>query len=170
MRPYPAELEGELTLRDGTRVRVRPIRPDDVELEKRFFERLSERSRFQRFMYSINALSPKMLERFTRVDYDRELALVAFFEDEFIAVGRYAPNQDGITAEFALVVADAWQRKGLGRALLEKLREEARKAGYKALYGTILGDNQEMIELVHRLGFVHDSRDGASVTVVNRLD
>ena len=168
-RPYPAELEGELTLRDGTRVAVRPIRPADVELEKRFVERLSERSRFQRFMYPLKDLTPGMLARFIQPDYDRELALVALHQDEFIAVGRYAANPDGMTAEFALVVADAWQRKGLGRMLLEKLVEEARKAGYRALYGTILDDNHEMRELVRRLGFVHDSRDGATVTLVKLL-
>jgi acetyltransferase len=169
MRSYPAELESEITLRDGTRVAVRPMRSDDVERERRFFNRLSERSRFQRFMQHLPELPPKMLARFTQLDYDRELALVALFRDEFIAVGRYAQNPDGLTAEFALVVADEWQRKGLGRALLEKLCEEARKAGYQALYGTILDSNTEMLGLVRRLGFVHDSRDGATVTLVKPL-
>ena len=169
MRAYPAELKSEITLRDGTRVPVRPMRSDDVERERRFFNRLSERSRFQRFMQHLPELPPKMLARFTQLDYDRELALVALFQDEFIAVGRYAQNPDGLTAEFALVVADEWQRKGLGRALLERLVEQARKAGYGALYGTILADNTEMLKLVLRLGFVHDSRDGATVTLVKPL-
>jgi acetyltransferase len=169
IHPYPAELETEVALRDGTRVLVRPIRPEDVELEKRFFDGLSERSRFQRFMHHLPQLPPKMLARFTQLDYDRELALVAVLENEFIAVGRYAPNLDGETAEFALVVADAWQAKGLGRLLLGRLREEARKAGYKALYGNIMEANHEMLELARRLGFAQEGRDGADVTVVSRL-
>src|SRR2546423_8320493 len=106
MRPYPAELETDLVLRDGARVHVRPMRPDDAERERRFFEGLSERSRFQRFMHTITELPPKMLERFTHPDYDRELALVALHGDEFVAVGRYAPSLEGDGAEFALVVAD----------------------------------------------------------------
>ncbi len=169
IHPYPVELEHELVLRDGTRVPVRPIRPEDVALEKRFFDGLSARSRFQRFMQYLPKLPPHMLARFTQLDYDRELALVALHEGEFIAVGRYAPNADGDTAEFALVVADAWQGRGLGRLLLERLREEARKAGYRALYGHILEANHEMLELARRLGFVEAGRDGNEVTVVSHL-
>jgi acetyltransferase len=169
IHPYPAELEEVLVLRDGTRIPVRPIRPEDVELERRFFDRLSERSRFQRFMQHLPQLPPSMLARFTQLDYDRELALVALHEGEFIAVGRYAPNLDGETAEFALVVADDWQGKGLGRLLLERLREVARRAGYKALYGNILGANHDMLELARHLGFTQQSEAGGDVTVVSRL-
>jgi acetyltransferase len=169
IHPYPAGLEGEVELREGTKVVVRPMRPEDVELEKRFFDGLSDRSRFQRFMQHLTQLPPRMLARFTQLDYDRELALVALSGNQFIAVGRYAPNLDGETAEFALVVADAWQAKGLGRILLERLREEARKAGYKALYGNIMEANHEMLDLARRLGFVQESRTGADVTVVSKL-
>jgi acetyltransferase len=169
IHPYPAELETEVELRDKTRVLVRPMRPEDVNLEKRFFDGLSERSRFQRFMQHLPQLPPKMLARFTQLDYDRELALVAVVENQFIAVGRYAPNLDGETAEFALVVADAWQGKGLGRLLLGRLREEARKAGYKALYGNIMQANREMLDLAYHLGFVLESADGGDVSVVSAL-
>jgi acetyltransferase len=150
-------------------VRVRPMRPEDVALETRFFEGLSERSRFQRFMQYLPHLPPQMLARFTQLDYDRELALVALHGGEFIAVGRYAPNADGETAEFALVVADAWQGKGLGRLLLQRLKDEARNAGYRALYGHIMEANHDMLDLARRLGFVEDARDGSAVTVVSRL-
>jgi acetyltransferase len=88
---------------------------------------------------------------------------------EFVAVGRYAPNPDGRTAEFALVVADAWQGKGLGRALLERLVRAATTAGYEALYGIILGANRDMLDLAARLGFVEEARSGTEVTVVRRL-
>jgi acetyltransferase len=171
IHPYPAELEGDLTLRDGSTVRVRPIRPEDAALEERFFEGLSERSRYQRFMHELRHLSPAMLARFTQLDYDRELALVALAPggEEFIAVGRYAPNPDGVSAEFALTVADAWQGRGLGRALLERLCQRARAAGYRSLDGHILNANRDMLDLALRLGFAESGHAGGVVTVVRNL-
>lgn len=169
IHPYPSELEGEITLRDGSKVPVRPIRPEDAELELRFFRGLSERSRYHRFMQHLPELSPGMLARFTQLDYDRELALVALDQGDFIAVGRYAPNADGTSAEFALTVADAWQGKGVGRALLERLCDAARAAGYEALWGYILAENHEMLELSARLGFRESGDDGSELRVVRRL-
>ncbi|MBV9189860.1 MAG: bifunctional acetate--CoA ligase family protein/GNAT family N-acetyltransferase, partial [Betaproteobacteria bacterium] len=115
IHPYPVELEETITV-EGARIPVRPMRPEDAELEQAFVGGLSERSRYQRFMQNLPNLTPRMLARFTQLDYDRELALVALQDGKFIAVGRYAPSPDGETAEFALVVSDAWQGKGLGRA------------------------------------------------------
>ena len=169
IHPYPVELESEIRVRDGRAVRVRPIRPEDAEREKRFFDRLSARSRYQRFMQYLPQLSERMLARFTQLDYDRELALAALWQDEFVAVGRYAPNQDGLTAEFALVVADDWQGKGLGHALLERLCDAARAAGYQALIGHILEANRDMLQLAAHLGFTERARDGDEVTVARTL-
>jgi acetyltransferase len=169
IHPYPEELEEEMRLRDGRTVRVRPIRPEDAAREQRFFERLSERSRFQRFMQYLRELPPKMLARFTQIDYDRELALVALHEGEIVAVGRYSPCRDGLTAEFALAVADDWQGKGLGHALLERLVGAARDAGYEALLGEILEANRDMLELAAHLGFQEKSRTGTTVSVVRPL-
>lgn len=175
IHPYPVELEGTLRLRDGTPVPVRPIRPEDAALEKRFFEGLSERSRYQRFLNQMAQLPPQMLARFTQLDYDRELALVALdpgpgeTAGEFIGVGRYAPNADGETAEFALTVADAWQGRGVGRALLERICECARAAGYRTLYGHILNANRDMLGLAEQLGFAHAGVDGDLVTVARKL-
>jgi acetyltransferase len=169
IHPYPQELEGEVRLRDGRAVRVRPIRPEDAGREQRFFDGLSERSRYQRFMQYLKALPPRMLARFTQLDYDRELALAALWKDEFIAVGRYAPNEDGVTAEFALTVADDWQGKGLGYALLERLCEAARAAGYQALTADILEANRQMLDLAAHYGFTETSRSGTTVSVVRQL-
>jgi acetyltransferase len=168
IHPYPAELEGEMALADGTRLQVRPIRPDDVALELAFFHGLSERSRYQRFMQQLQDLPPRMLARFTQLDYDRELALVALHRGAFVAVGRYAPNPDGRTAEFALTVGDDWQGKGIGRILLERLCGYARAAGYTALYGHILADNRDMLRLAEHLGFREVSREG-EVSVMRSL-
>jgi acetyltransferase len=169
VHPYPASLEEEIALRDGRKVRVRPIRPDDAVLLQRLFHGLSERSRFQRFMQHVRELSAPMLARFTQIDYRRELALLALHGDELIGVGRYAPDSDGRNAEFALVVADAWQGKGLGRQLLERLVEQARKAGYQALYGHILHANRDMLDLARNLGFTAAEHSGEAVTVKRSL-
>jgi len=169
IHPYPAELEEELRLRDARRVRVRPICPEDAGREQRFFERLSERSRYQRFMQYLKQLPPRMLARFTQLDYDRELALVALWHDEIVAVGRYVPNPDGTTAEFALAVADDWQGRGLGHALLERLCKAARAAGYTELVGHILEANRDMLELAAHLGFVERTHSGSEVTVARDL-
>ena len=173
IHPYPAHLEETLVLKGGRRVHLRPIRPEDADAERRFFGRLSEHSRYQRFMQYLRELSPQMLARFTQLDYDRELALIALASEaadaEIIAVGRYAPNADGRTAEFALVAADEWQGKGLGRALLERLVRAARMAGYEALYGHMLGANRDMLDLAAHLGFVQEARAGDQVTVVRTL-
>jgi len=179
LRPYPSQLEGTLTLRDGTSVQVRPIRARDEALEMRFVEGLSAQSRYQRFLNQMKELPPELLARFTNPDYEREMALVALApgSGEFIGVARYAPNTGGDsagfaranTAEFALTVADAWQGRGLGHALLEKLCASARAAGYAALDGIILSSNSAMLELVEQLGFVRTGRDGDTVTVMRRL-
>jgi acetyltransferase len=171
IHPYPAELEGMVRLRDGTALPVRPMRPEDAGLERAFFNGLSERSRYQRFLNQMAQLPPAMLARFTQLDYDRELALVALdpASGAFAGVGRYAPNADGETAEFALTVADAWQGRGVGRALLERLCDCARAAGYRTLFGHILNANQDMLGLALRLGFVHAGRDGDLVTVARAL-
>jgi acetyltransferase len=171
IHPYPVELEGELTLRDGSKVVLRPIRPEDAELECSFVAGLSERSKYQRFLNQMAQLPPGLLARFTQLDYGRELALVALAPGakEFIGVGRYAPNADGETAEFALTVADAWQGRGIGRALLERLCDCARAAGYRTLVGHILNTNRDMRDLAERLGFALAGREDELVTVERAL-
>jgi len=157
IHPYPVELETSLTLRDGTRLRVRPIRPEDARAERAFFAGLSEESRYFRFMYHLHELTPQMLARFTQVDYDRELALVALQSEagaeKIVGVARYVANPDRESAEFAIVVADALQGRGLGRALMHKLILSAKRRGFRRLIGSILGINASMLKFVRSLGF-----------------
>jgi acetyltransferase len=169
--PYPSQLEGKLQLRDGSTVLVRPIKPEDDALETRFVDGLSAQSRYQRFLNQMAHLPPQLLNRFTHIDYEREMALVALAPEggEFIGVARYAPNAGGTSAEFALSVSDAWQGRGLGHALLQKLCACARTAGYAALDGLILSGNSDMLELVSQLGFVRTGHDGDTVTVMRKL-
>jgi acetyltransferase len=137
---------------------IRPIRPEDAQIEVEFVRGLSAQTRYLRFMGSVKDLTPAMLARFTQVDYDREMALIALVGDNGrerqIGVVRYIINPDGTSAEFAAVLSEAWQGRGLGRALMLKLIEIARARGLKILAGQVLAANPQMLELAGALGFV----------------
>ncbi|HTP47316.1 MAG TPA: GNAT family N-acetyltransferase [Casimicrobiaceae bacterium] len=171
IHPYPAELETTVSLRDGTRLQVRPIRPEDADLERAFVAGLSEETRYRRFMQNLPQLTPQMLARFTQVDYDRELALIALGSvrrrERILGVVRYVANPDRESAEFAVVVSDAWQGRGLGRALMELLIARARARGYSQLVGNVLAVNAPMLGLAASLGFAHamDPEDPEQIIV-----
>jgi acetyltransferase len=157
IHPYPADLVAVLHMADGSPVTLRPIRPEDAELEQEFVKNLSHNSRYFRFMNTVRELTPAMLVRFTQIDYDREMAFVAVREEGGreieIGVARYITSPDARSCEFAVVVADAWQRRGLGRRMLERLIEVARWRGLQTMVGHILGGNQSMLALCKKLGF-----------------
>lgn len=163
--PYPVELERELRLRDGTRLQMRAIRPDDAARERAFVAAMSDTSRYYRFMHSVTTLSDDMIARFTQLDYDREMALIALTADESVIAGvaRYSPNADGKTVEFAVAIGDTWQGRGLGEQLMRNLIRCAKDAGYAEMEGSVLQANQAMLALASRLGFStrasSDSRD-----------
>ena len=157
IHPYPARFVREWPLADGRVVTLRPIRPEDAQIEHEFVKGLSDESRYFRFMDTLRELTPMMLLRFTQIDYDREMAFIATIEEGSreveIGVARYITNPDGATCEFALVVTDAWQRRGLGRRLMELLIEVAQQRGLKEMVGHILSNNVSMLELCAGLGF-----------------
>ena len=174
IHPYPPELETTWHLDDGTDIVVRPIRPEDAIIEKSFVENLSVESRYFRFMSPIHEVSQQMLARFTQIDYDREMALVAVIGEgtekaRIIAVARYISNPDGQSCEFALTVADDWQKKGIGRQLMQRLMTFARDRGLEIMEGDVLTHNHKMHRLCKSLGFrkVHDP-ESPDVTVVRR--
>jgi acetyltransferase len=175
IHPYPAELESIAPLADGQRLFVRPIRPEDVALEQRFVAALSGQTRYLRFFYQLHELTPQMLARFTQVDYDRELALVALPQnpdgatlDLFVGVARYILDADRSMAEFAIVIADAWQHRGVGRVLMQRLMEAARANGVSRIEGMVLRSNVAMLRFVDTLGFTsHDDPDDAEQVVVS---
>jgi acetyltransferase len=175
IHPYPVELIGDIALPDGTLLHVRPIRPEDAALERAFVHELSEQTRYYRFFYRLTELTPAMLARFTQVDYDRELALVAIVETSsaprFVGVARYAATPDRTSAEFAVVVADAWQRRGVARVLMRGLIVCAKRRGFEQLVGIILRANEPMLAFVRSLGFVveDDPEDSAQVVATLML-
>jgi acetyltransferase len=159
IHPYPSHKVIRYKTREGQSVTIRPIKPEDAQMEQEFVHGLSAESKYYRFMNTIRELSQSQLNRLTQIDYDREMAFVATVkqgeEDLEVGVVRYATNPDGESCEFAIVVADDWQGKGLARRLMELLIETARdEAGLKYMYGEFLAENQRMIKFVTGLGFV----------------
>jgi acetyltransferase len=166
--PDPSKLETTLTLRDGRRVRVRSIRPADASMDRAFLAGLSEHSRYMRFMQHLAELTPRLVQQFTNIDDTREMALVALDDasgdEAIVGIARYVAEteQEGGSAEFAIVIADSWQRNGLGRALMELLIDGARGRGLRKLTGNILAVNASMRALAEAVGFVmHADPDDA---------
>lgn len=157
VQPYPSHLVQHVTLRDGSVVTLRPIRPDDEGIEQEFVRNLSDESRYFRFRDAVRELSPRMLSQLTRVDYDRHLALIAVTErggrELQVGVARYVASGDGRSGEFAIAIADDWQRKGLGSRLMDALMAAARERGVREMYGEVLASNQKMLDFTARLGF-----------------
>ncbi|MTI63622.1 MAG: bifunctional acetate--CoA ligase family protein/GNAT family N-acetyltransferase [Methylophaga sp.] len=157
IHPYPNQLISLDQLPDGSNITIRPIRPEDAMIEQAFFRKLSAESRYFRFMQRLNELTQDMLIRFTQLDYSRELALIAVtdIDDEEVEVGvaRYTMNPDGKSCEFALVVADEWQHRGIGSRLMKALIASARQQGFEQINGEILSSNINMQRLAEELGF-----------------
>ncbi|MFO7602274.1 MAG: bifunctional acetate--CoA ligase family protein/GNAT family N-acetyltransferase [Gammaproteobacteria bacterium] len=158
IHPYPVQYVSHYQLADGTDILIRPIRPEDAGIEKAFVSGLSEQSKYFRFMQALHELTPQMLVRFTQIDYDREMALIAVRQDggeeQEIAVARYITNPDASSCEFAIVVGDAWSRKGIGTELMRRLIDVARARGLHLMEGEALADNRSMLDMAHNLGFM----------------
>ncbi len=168
IHPYPTQLVSTWQPASGPAVTLRPIRPEDAEMEQAFVRSLSPESRYFRFMDTLRELTPAMLVRFTQIDYDREMAFVATLEEggreAEIGAARYIANPDGESCEFALVIADDWQRKGLGRRLMDQLIDVARARGLRSMIGHVLAENRGMLQLCQGLGFsIIDSIEGMMI-------
>jgi acetyltransferase len=133
------------------------MQPEDRELEREFVRGLSASAKHFRFFAAIKDLSAGMLDRFTQVDFPREMALIATIEDGAgetqIGVARYAPGSTPDCVEFAVVVADDWHGRGVGGTLLQCLFAAARDAGIAQMEGLVLRTNSEMLQLARELGF-----------------
>jgi acetyltransferase len=155
--PYPEEDESHMVSVDGRRIFVRPVKPEDAPLFTALFETLSPTTIYHRFFGALKELNPEMLARFTQIDYDREIALVAIDEeaqtDNILGVARIIGDADGRTGEFAVLVSDAWQGRGIGGNLLEKCLSIAEKHGFKTVHGIVLHENRNMLALGKKLGF-----------------
>lgn len=166
----PADLawaEVDVVLADGGVVHLRPIRPDDGDQLLAFHARLSPQSRRMRFFTPRPTLSDREVKRFTNVDYDRRLALVAELNGELIAVGRYdADPEHGDSAEVAFVVLDEHQGRGIGSLLLEHLAVAARRCGITRFHADTLAANQKMQRVFHHAGYLVTTRMDSGVVGV----
>jgi acetyltransferase len=157
IHPYPGHLVRKSQLADGTDIVIRPIRPEDARIEQEFVRHLSPQSKYFRFMRTLQELTPEMLVRFTQIDYDQEMALIAVVQENAaeieVGVARYAIEPDGISCEFAIVVADEWRHRGIGFKLMTQLMEIARARDLKNMEGEVLQANTEMQALAVKLGF-----------------
>ena len=155
--PYPAENEYRMITEGDIAVFIRPIKPEDATLYLDFFRSLSPTSIYFRFFGVLKELPATMLSRFTQIDYDREIALVAIDEgskgERILGVARIIGDPDGREGEFAVLVGDSWQGKGIGSSLLRKCLLIAEKRGFKRIYGTVLSENKNMLALGKKLGF-----------------
>jgi acetyltransferase len=164
--PYPANYTQDWPMRGGGQYTIRPIKPDDAEMLQDFVRRLSDESRYYRFVSSMRELPVRMLARYTLIDYDREMALVAverqrtpaadgeFTETErVIGVSRYITNPDLTSCEFSLVVDDELSGQGLGSRLMLSIMDVARHKGLTEIDGLVLAQNAGMLRLMKSLGF-----------------
>jgi acetyltransferase len=156
IRPYPVELETEIVHR-GERLFIRPIRPDDEPLIQAFTKRMNPEDVRMRFFGPLRELSHEMAARLTQIDYDREMAFLLLDGKELLGVGRLAADPDFEQAEFALIVASDRQGHGYGRLLLEHVLHYAKARGVIRVVGHVLRENDKMLDLAKRLGFVRES-------------
>jgi len=177
IHPYPVHLVKKIQLNDGTDIVIRPIRPEDAEIEAKFVRELSNESKYFRFMNSLQELSQEMLVRFTQIDYHNEMALVAVkpsgagAEEEQIGVARYTTNLDKKSCEFALVVSDRWRGRGIAHHLMQQLMEIAHDRDLERIEGQVLANNFKMLDLMRSLSFQirNDPEDASVKHVVAQL-
>lgn len=156
--PYPNQYVSHFTLADGTRLQVRPIRPEDEPLIVEFHAGHSEQTLRWRFFGLVRHLTRDNLIRLCHLDYDRELALAGVWHDQegrphITGVSRYHLRPETGIAEFALVVGERWQRRGIGTHLMLRLIEIARERGVRRLVGQVFAENKPMLRLLQKLRF-----------------
>ena len=166
VHPYPRQWVEHVTLKNEVSATLRPIRPGDALALQQLVRDLSDQARYMRFISMMRELTPKMLARYTQLDYHREFALVATVieadpsgvkAEKMIGLAHYLLNPDGKGAEYALVVADAWQGLGLGKALMTRLTQAARQQGLRYFEGLVLSSNRPMLALMTKsLGMKND--------------
>jgi acetyltransferase len=141
----------------GQAVTLRALRRADIDIEAAFVSGLSPETRQNRLLGGMVRVTREYLERLTTIDFSRDMAIAAAVmldeREVLIGVARYMLDASGRACEFALVIADAWQGRGIGRRMMEKLIAVARGRGLRQIYGDVLSTNQRMLDFCRRLGF-----------------
>ncbi|MCB0563304.1 MAG: bifunctional acetate--CoA ligase family protein/GNAT family N-acetyltransferase [Phaeodactylibacter sp.] len=161
--PYPEKYSKAVLLRSGQVAYLRPIRPEDEPLEAQMLENISQQSLYFRFFGYVPQVTHDFLTRFTHIDYDREMAIIAEVEEagakKMAAVVRIISDAWGEVAEYAILVADPWQQQGLGGQMTDYIIGIAREMGIKKLYASVLASNKGMLTLFEKKGFSIERED-----------
>ncbi|HEY6599390.1 MAG TPA: GNAT family N-acetyltransferase, partial [Pseudomonadales bacterium] len=169
--PYPTELEETVALADGQTLLLRPIRPEDEPALHSAFAKLTAREIRMRFFVAMPALPHPLAARFTQIDYDRDMALVltpAGSPNDIWGVVRIHADPDLTRAEFAILVRHEFAQRGLGTLLMQRIIAYAKRRGIRELFGLVLRENRQMLQLSRELGFrVETDRDDPSYVSVS---
>ncbi|MBN2383829.1 GNAT family N-acetyltransferase [bacterium] len=175
LRPYPEELIRQAYLKDGTKILLRPIKPEDEPLWLELLGSCSRESIYARFRYFFHWDSHEVATRYCYNDYDREIAIVAEYHEHdrrsLLGVGRLVADPDLEKAEYAVLITDKWQERGLGTLLTDYCEEIARNRGFTRIVAQTTTDNVRMIELFRRRGYkLTPDRNSSLVEVDKKLD
>jgi len=173
MRPYPARWVRESKLKDGTKILLRPIKPEDEPMWLEMLSSCSKESIYSRFRYNFHFDSHEVATQFCYIDYDREIGIVAELEQDgkrrLIGVGRLIADPDLETSEYAVLIVDEFQRKELGLILTSYCEEIAFTAGVKRLIAETTKDNKSMISVFKKLNFRVSFNEDTTVSVSKDL-
>jgi len=168
--PYPQHLETAERLRDGTSLRVRPLRPEDEPMLHDLAAHMSHEDLRLRFFTPVRGLTHTVAARLSQLDYDRELALLAE-HDVAVGVAHFFADPDNFRAEYAIAVRSDWKGRGVGYLLMKRLIYIAGQRGIGELVGEVLRENEPMLQMCRELGFtiVSDPRDANLMLVRKQL-
>lgn len=154
--PYPNQYEAFVTTEEGVELFIRPIKPEDAHLLVDLFNSMSPESVYFRFFMHLKSLTPKMLVSLTQIDYDNDMALVAFdrndSERKILGVARFMVKPGEIEPGFAVTVGDPWQGKRIGQTLMKQLLDIAKEREIPSMWGVVLSENFNMLNLVKEMG------------------
>ena len=172
LRPYPEEYVRNTMLKDGTPLVLRPIKPEDEPMWFDLLRSCSRESLYQRFRYVFHWETHEVASRYCFIDYDREMAIVAELEEggvkKLLGVGRMVADPDHEMAEYAILVIDAWQNKGVGNMLTDYCLEVAAQWGIKKIIAQTTSDNPRMVSMFKKRGFEIMLDDGGSTINVSK--
>lgn len=172
--PYPSEYTSEFVMNNGEKAVLRAVKPEDELMEQEMFSNFSERTQRFRFFQLIKDISHDQLVRYTQIDYDREIAIIAEVEEDgqkkMAGVVRLIADQYNDTAEFAIVVADPWQNQGLGNKFTDYIHEIAKERGIKKITANVLATNHIMLHMFKERGFRMEKQEDSYYAELNIAD
>jgi len=169
--PYPQHLETAERLRDGTALRIRPLRPEDEPMLHDLAAHMSHEDLRLRFFTPVRGLTRAVAARLSQLDYDRELAILAEHDGAALGVAHFFADPDNLRAEYAVAVRSDWKGHGVGYLLMSRLIDIARERGIGELVGEVLRENEPMLQMCRELDFAiaPEPRDPAVRLVRKRL-